>query len=358
MPLFSNTELVDMVLIYGEVGGNAVRAKELYRERFPNRRIPDSRTFSNTVQHLRDHGSFKLQTQDRGRARTGRILNVEPQILDAVEAEPSISTRRLALRFDVSQFTIWRTLNEQGLHPYHVQRVQALQPGDPLRRQVYCRWILNKVNQQRNFLMHLLSTDEAGFTREGIFNSRNTHIWSDENPHAFRENHFQEKFSLNVWAGIVGDRLVGPFILPPRLNGIEYLQFLNNTLDELLEDVPLAVRRDMWFLHDGAPAHYFGEVRTWLDNNFPEKWIGRNGPVLWPARSPDLNPCDFFLWGHMKQLVYSTPVHTQEELRARVENAAEAIRNNRDMLSRVRDSITRRAQACLNNNGMHFEQLL
>jgi hypothetical protein len=36
--------------------------------------------------------------------------------------------------------------------------------------------------------------------------------------------------------------------------------------------------------------------------------IDRNAPVLWPARSLDLNPCDFFLWGHLRQIVYETPV--------------------------------------------------
>jgi hypothetical protein len=38
-------------------------------------------------------------------------------------------------------------------------------------------------------------------------------------------------------------------------------------------------------------------MTQWLNNNFGEKWIGRYGPFLWPARSPDLNPCDFFLVG-------------------------------------------------------------
>jgi anti-sigma regulatory factor (Ser/Thr protein kinase) len=42
---FPNAELTDMVLLYGEALGNAVEAR---------RRIPDSRTFSATVQRLRD----------------------------------------------------------------------------------------------------------------------------------------------------------------------------------------------------------------------------------------------------------------------------------------------------------------
>ena len=51
---------------------------------------------------------------------------------------------------------------------------------------------------------------------------------------------------------------------------------------------------------------------------FPNKRIGRNGPVVWPPKSPDLTPCYFFLWGYMKSLVFKTPVETRQELIARI----------------------------------------
>ena len=54
------------------------------------------------------------QTPDRGRDRTERILQVEEQILERVEEEPDISTRRLAAEVGVSQFVVHRTLKEQG----------------------------------------------------------------------------------------------------------------------------------------------------------------------------------------------------------------------------------------------------
>ena len=42
-------------------------------------------------------------------------------------------------------------------------------------------------------------------------------------------------------------------------------------------------------------------VKKWLDQELPSRWIGRgsNGDlsIKWPPRSPDLTPCDFFLWG-------------------------------------------------------------
>ena len=34
----------------------------------------------------------------------------------------------------------------------------------------------------------------------------------------------------------------------------------------------------------------------------------------WPPRSPDLTPMEFFLWGHIKALIYTTPVDSGEDL--------------------------------------------
>jgi hypothetical protein len=91
------------------------------------------------------------------------------------------------------------------------------------------------------------------------------------------------------------------------------LDLLRNRLEDLLEDVLLIVRRDMWYLLDGAPPHYAIIVRVWLDENFPDEWIGRNGSIPLPLRSRDLIRCDFFVWGHMKQLVYAEPVNSEED---------------------------------------------
>jgi hypothetical protein len=33
---------------------------------------------------------------------------------------------------------------------------------------------------------------------------------------------------------------------------------------------------------------------------------------IWPARSPDLNPCDFFFWGGLKDKDYNSNSRTEE----------------------------------------------
>ncbi|PSN32148.1 hypothetical protein C0J52_23854, partial [Blattella germanica] len=91
---------------------------------------------------------------------------------------------------------------------------------------------------------------------------------------------------------------------------------------------------------------------------FPDRWIGRGGPIPWPARSPDLNPLDYFLWGYLKSLVFETPVETDMELIARVVAACDVIRNTPGIFVRVRQNLVRRCQACIEVGGRPFEQLL
>ena len=45
---------------------------------------------------------------------------------------------------------------------------------------------------------------------------------------------------------------------------------------------------------------------------------GSAGPISWPARSSDLTPLDYFLWVHMKSLIYDTHVESEEDVLARV----------------------------------------
>jgi hypothetical protein len=159
-----------------------------------------------------------------------------------------------------------------------------------------------------------------------------------------------------LWAGIIDNSLVGPFTLPARVNAENFLQFLQNDFQVLLEDLPLVILRQMWLQMDGAPPHFGRIVRDWCNETYPNRWIGRGGAIAWPPRSPDLNPCDFFLWGHLQNFVYATPIANLEELTERINAAVNTI--NVPMLQRVQENIVRRAALCIEVGGRNFEQLL
>lgn len=358
MQQFSIEEYVHMHFVYGLADGNARQAERLYRERYPERRHPNHKTFAAIHQRLLETGKVAKRSSE-GRPISVRTPDLEEAVLEDVGQDPSTSTRRLAVRHNVSQNTINTILHQQLLYPYHILRVQALTPNDFNGRLVFCQWLLRQCAADQDFLSKIIFTDEACFTRDGIFNYHNFHEWSDENPHAKAETRHQVRFSLNVWVGIVGHHILGPIFLPPRLTGQSYLEFLRNDFADMLEDIPVLARRSSWFMHDGAPAHFAVNVREHLDRCYPQKWIGRSGPVNWPPRSPDLNPLDFCIWGYAKNLVYSQkPSDTVEELRQKINLAFNVIKNKDRLCLNITNSLIRRIQVCVEMRGGHFEHLL
>jgi len=354
---YTNAEMADMHYMYGRADGNALEATRLYSERFPNRRVPNRKTFQSIHQRLRETGALKRRGGP-GRPMTVRTAELEEEVLAMVDDDPGTSTRRMANTLHVSNGTIWNILRGYLLYPYHLQRVQALLPDDFLPRITFCQWVLHTLVRIPQLLTLILFTDEANFSRDAIMNFHNNHVWAEDNHHVVHEGRFQHQFSLNVWVGIIGDVLIGPVFLPARLTGEVYRNFLEQTLPPLLEDVPLATRHAMWFMHDGAPAHFSVLARQFLTATYGDRWIGRGGPHVWPARSPDLNPLDYFLWGHLKSLVYTTPVDDVEVLRTRILSGCDAIRNDPGVLERVRVSMRRRLDSCIRAGGGHFEQFL
>jgi hypothetical protein len=84
-----------------------------------------------------------------------------------------------------------------------------------------------------------------------------------------------------------------------------------------------------------------------MNDHFPGKWIGRNGPVAWPPRSPDLNPIDFYVWCPVKNEVHSTPVTTVDELWEPIVATFDATRKTRAAGTRQGiDDVTSQRMCC------------
>lgn len=135
-------------------------------------------------------------------------------------------------------------------------------------------------------------------------------IWYDENPHAMVANKTQKTDKVNVWVGIVGGNTIGPFFFLENVSGDSYMRMLQTKVVPALIEVGFP----LYFQQDGAPPHWTTQVRQYLNDIFPERWIGRSGPIAWAPRSPDLTPLDFFLWGYLKHKVYQHRLVDVEDL--------------------------------------------
>lgn len=210
------------------------------------------------------------------------------------------------------------------------------------------------IREDPRFISKILWTDEASFSSDGRVNLHNMHYWAERNPHWIREVQHQGRWTLNVWCGIIGGTIIGPYFFNETLRGNMYLHFLQNELPLLLEDIDLETRGQMIFQHDGCPAHFAVPVREYLNRRY-RLWIGRGSVFPWPARSPDLTVLDFYLWGRIKDLVFATQPTTKEDMQDRIRNAINSL-STAEIETAVL-STTQRLRLCIQNNGRQFEHL-
>jgi len=90
-----------------------------------------------------------------------------------------------------------------------------------------------------------------------------------------------------------------------------------------------------------------------LDATLRNRWTGRVGPTPWSPRSLDITPLDFFLWGYVKDKVFSTPVPDITNLKARITDAFATI--TEDILENTWKETDYRLDVLRATKGAHVE---
>ena len=107
------------------------------------------------------------------------------------------------------------------------------------------------MQQDPEFLNKILFTDESSINTAGMFNRKNKHYWSRENPHQIQPVRIQGRRSLSVWCGILGNKIIGPIFLDGNLNGERYTNLLQNNVEHLLENLPIGRYSRLIWQQDG-----------------------------------------------------------------------------------------------------------
>ena len=90
--------------------------------------------------------------------------------------------------------------------------------------------------------------------------------WADLNSPWFPGDHAQFRWKHNVWCGVLGDQLIGPFFPDGDLDDERFLNLMQIQImnGEPLDDVPLALAKHHWLKPDGALAHNDFMVQSFL----------------------------------------------------------------------------------------------
>ena len=149
--VFTNEEMVDMLLIYGKCFQNAKQAEQRYAGRFPKRRHPTRPTFSNIVSRHRETGSLSPRNRIRNKTVTNEAAEVA--VLAAVAINPHASFREMEREIGIICTSVLHILHRHQFHPLHISLHQALDDNDFQIHLEYSQWVLH---QGHDFMSRIL----------------------------------------------------------------------------------------------------------------------------------------------------------------------------------------------------------
>lgn len=332
-------ERVKIIQLHAEFK-NFEEVRRQWKNYFPSQ-PPSANSMRDLVNKFEETGSVHDRERS-GRPRSvvtqDTVKNVQKMLVDS----PNTSIRTGALELEMSKTSYHRAARETGFRPYRPTTVVALSDDDFDRREEFCTTFLAKLDQEPGLLDNIIWSDESLFKLNGVVNRHNCCYWASSNPHMqIPVDEFAP--GIMVWCGLTSSGIIGPYFFDENVVADTYLAMLNGYL------WPHIKRRRVYFQQDGAAAHYALRVRSWLDQKLPGRWIGRRGPIEWPARSPDLTPCDFFLWGYLKNIVYRERSATIEQLRDRITKACAEVPI--EMCQETCRSVAQRFERCRDEGG-------
>jgi len=229
---------------------------------------------------------------------------------------------------------------------------QEMTPFDYVNRLNLCQEMLNRIPERSIFW----STDEAHFHLSGTVN--NFRLWSDNNPRELHERPLHSP-KVTFWCAISQFGIIGPYFFEENdrtvtVTAQRYVFMLENFFEPRLQELSDGTNLETtWLQQDGTKRiHSMGKLREM----FPGLLVSLRGDVEWPARSPELSMCDFFLWEDIKEKVFKQRPHTLEQLKTRINEEVNAI--SIDMWRKTARNFQNRLHQCIAAEGRHLSDVI
>lgn len=167
---------------------------------------------------------------------------------------------------------------------------------DEGRKIEFCNWYL--INSSRMVFEKIIGIYEAHVMTDGLLKRHNHNFWDES-------NYWNCSYTTvrKVWVecmGVTGDS--GQIVLRYKifnrnLKSQGYIRILE-------KHIALFENWTLYFQHDGVSAHN----SKLFNREFGNQWVGNIGPIMWPARSPNLIPQDL---AFIKHKIYLNRINTE-----------------------------------------------
>ncbi|UYV63007.1 hypothetical protein LAZ67_2002824 [Cordylochernes scorpioides] len=277
-----------------------------------------------------------------------KINEVEKMIL----ANRRITVREVAEDLNISIGSCHSIfINDLGMRRVAAKFLPKLRNCDQKQHRMnIANEMLDSVRDDPNLLQRVITGDEAwvyGYDVETKAQSSQWKLPHEPRPKKARQVRSNVKVLLTVFFDCRG--VVHHEFLPQgrTVNKEYYLQVMRNLREAIHQKRPDLWKNKNWLLHhDNAPAHTSLLVRDFLAKN--------NKPMMpQPPYSPDLAPCDFFLFPKLKRPMKGRRYATLDEIKTASKEELKKILKN-DFLKCFEDW-KNRWQYCIISHGDYFE---
>nr|ADD24484.1 Transposable element Tc3 transposase [Lepeophtheirus salmonis] len=330
---------------------SVIATQRAFRNRFnvaPRGPVPDRKSIITWVTTFRETGS----TTRRG---TGAPRPVRSSAnIEAVRASilefPGRSARQHASALGLSDRSVRQILKDDlHCHPYTMAIAQELSEHDFSSRRNACEALLENVPEDA--LVYF--SDEAHFHLTGCVNKENMRYYATDTSNDPELPLHSPK--VTVWCAISSTGIIGPWFFEEN-EVKETDQYVNMLKEFFLPRIDELDLGDIWFQQDGATTHTSKAAMAVLTEHFPERLISIMGDLEWPDSSPDLSPCDFYLWGYLKSRVYVNNPSSLPDLKANIRE--EIAKIPAITLARVLANTRNRFVQCIDNGGRQLSDMI
>ena len=331
-----------------------------FKHEFKARKGPSKKHIYSIVKKFERSGAV-LDDNRSGRPRTSRseenISTLNQTFIDS----PTKSIRRASSEHNIAKSSVQRMLKfDFNLFPYKIQIMQSLSLEDQVERLDFCQWASRVLEENGNAFSNVWFSDECHFLLSGHVNKQNMRFWASEQPHEFTERPLHSE-KVTVWCALSSLGIIGPFFFADTVNSERYLSLLRTKFMPALQRLGYNIH-EQWFMQDGATPHTANIVLDYLSENFGERVLSRKYPektrcgITWPAHSPDFNPLDYFLWGHLKSKVYRPKPVDAAMLKSNIRRECRKV--SRETCEAVLENFTLRVNEGKRQKGHHLENVI
>lgn len=287
-----------------------------------------------------------------GRPSTSRNeANVE-RVKQMVRDDRRLTVRQIADELGMNHNSVWKIITEDlGMQKVCAKMVPRLLNDDQKgRRMQVCQDILERLETEPDFLRRVITGDESWVFEYDPETKRQSLQWkSPASPRPKKARQSRSSFKVMLIAFFDVRGIVHCEFLPQgqTVNQHVYKEVLRRLLRAVREKRRELWQGNSWLLHhDNAPAHNALSIREFLAK--------KNIAVLeQPPYSPDLAPCDFFLFPKLKEVMKGTRFDDAEDIKKAVTTELRSI--PQESFQQCMQAWQRRMDKCIRCQGDYFE---